>query len=57
MSNKVQPYDEVPIVYFIENGEQCWSLDLYDVDMCERRGYPYAVVKYTRKTKHKMMEA
>jgi hypothetical protein len=49
MSNKVQPYDEVSIVYFVENGVQCWSLDLDDVDMCERRGYPYTVVKYTRK--------
>lgn len=41
--------DQVKILYFVEDGQTCWSLDLDDVDTCERRGYPYTIVTYVRK--------
>lgn len=46
MQERIEPQDEVKILYYIEGGEQCWSLDLDDVDMCQRRGYPYVVAVY-----------
>lgn len=48
--DKKQPVFNIPesvkIVFFIENGVQCWSLDEDDIEMCMRRGYPFKVVKY-----------
>lgn len=46
MSDQIKPQEEVSVVYYIENGEQCWSLDLDDIEMCKRRGYPYVVAVY-----------
>ena len=40
---------EVQILYFTEGGEPCWTLDLDEVEMCERRGYPHTIVTYIRK--------
>jgi hypothetical protein len=40
------PAKEVKILYYIEAGEQCWSLDLDDIEKCKRRGYPYFVASY-----------
>jgi hypothetical protein len=41
-----KPHEKMKIVYYIENGEQHSSLDLDDVEMCIRRGYPYVVAVY-----------
>ena len=41
--------EEIQILYFVEDGESCWTLDLDEVEMCERRGYPYTIVTYARK--------
>lgn len=46
MAEQIKVHEEVKIVYYIENGEQCWSLDLDDIEMCKRRGYPYVVASY-----------
>lgn len=46
MDEKIKIHEEVKIVYYIENGVQCWSLDLDDIEMCKRRGYPYIVAVY-----------
>ena len=46
MHEKIKLQEEVKIVYYIEDGVQCWSLDLDDVEMCKRRGYPYVVAVY-----------
>jgi hypothetical protein len=46
MHDKIEPRKEVKIVYYIEDGMECWSLDLDDIEMCKRRGYPYVVAVY-----------
>ena len=47
--SELETHKEVSILYYIEDGEQCWTLDLDDVDMCKRRGYPYVIVEYQNK--------
>ena len=41
--------ETVQILLFIENGEQCWTLNVEDVEKCKRRGYPYKIVEYTKR--------
>ena len=46
MNIKIDVEPSVQVVYYIEDGEQCWTLDLDYVEKCERRGYPYEVIEY-----------
>jgi hypothetical protein len=48
--SRVIPHHKVDILYFIEDGVPCWTLDLDEVETCKRRGYPYRVVSYTMTT-------
>jgi hypothetical protein len=38
--------DTVKIVFFIEDGVQCWSIYQEDIEKCQRRGYQHTVVEY-----------
>jgi hypothetical protein len=40
--------DTVKIVFFVQDGEECWSIYKEDIEKCQRRGYPYRVVEYTK---------
>lgn len=44
----IETTETVQILFFIENGEQCWTLNVEDVEKCKRRGYPYKIVEYTK---------
>lgn len=46
MPEQIKVQEEVKILYYIENGVQCWTLDLDEIEMCKRRGYPYVVAVY-----------
>ena len=46
MSSKIKIPETVQVLFFIENGEQCWTLDLSQEDKFKRRGYEYKIVDY-----------
>ena len=48
MSTEIEIQPSVQVVYYIENGEPCWTLDLSYVEKCKRRGYPYKVIEYKK---------
>jgi hypothetical protein len=38
--------DTVKIVFFIEDGVQCWSIYQEYIEKCQRRGYQHKVIEY-----------
>lgn len=40
--------DTVKIVFYVQDGVQCWTLDTDEITTFDRRGWPYRVVEYAQ---------
>jgi hypothetical protein len=46
VSSKIKTPETVQVLLFIEDEQQCWTLDLNQEHQCLRRGYEYKIVEY-----------